>query len=139
MNIAQAFQTSSCVTDFAAKASDGWSWQVMARLNTFIRERIMHQVALRSRPQGCRVPAQIFRHLFGRNHRAIGGVAGQRAARRRRPSAAGFLSASVGADQAEPVMRSPVFNRTVTEPRTGRKPVTSQSARSVIASCPDTR
>jgi len=65
------------------------------------------------RPQGCRVPAQIFRHLFGRNHRAIVVWPATRA-RRRRPSAAGFFERKPSAPiRAEPVMRSPVFNRTV--------------------------
>ena len=37
-------------------------------------ERVMHDVAFRPGPEGCGVPAQIFRHLLGRDHRAIGGV-----------------------------------------------------------------
>ena len=40
------------------------------------RERIMHDVAFRPGPQRRRIPAQVFRHLFGRDHRAIGRVAG---------------------------------------------------------------
>ena len=39
------------------------------------RQRVMHDVAFRPGPQRRRVPAQIFRHLLGRDHRAVGGVA----------------------------------------------------------------
>src|SRR6266487_3741323 len=35
------------------------------------RQRIMHDVAFRPGPQRRRVPAQIFRHLLSRDHRAI--------------------------------------------------------------------
>ncbi len=40
------------------------------------RQRVMHDVAFWSGPQRRRVPAQIFRHFLGRDHRAIRRVAG---------------------------------------------------------------
>ncbi len=40
------------------------------------RERVVDQMTVRPGPQGRGIPAQIFRHLLGRNHRPIGGMAG---------------------------------------------------------------
>ena len=37
-------------------------------------QRIMHDVALRACPEGGCIPAQVFRHRFGGNHRAVGGM-----------------------------------------------------------------
>ena len=51
------------------------------------RERIVHEMALRTRPQGRGIPAQIFGHAIGRNHRAIGGVTGDARRDRPRPAA----------------------------------------------------
>ena len=63
------------------------------------RQRVMHDVAFRAGPQRRRVPAQILRHLLGRDHRAVGGVAGDA----RRPVRGDLLAhirpQPVGADQ----------------------------------------
>ena len=40
------------------------------------RQRIMHEMAFRAGPQRGRVPAQVLRHLLGRDHRTIGRMAG---------------------------------------------------------------
>ena len=40
------------------------------------RQRVVHDVAFRAGPQRRRVPAQVFGHLLGRNHRTVGGMTG---------------------------------------------------------------
>src|SRR6266850_1684343 len=66
------------------------------------RQRVMHDVAFRPGPQRRRVPAQIFRHLLGRNHRAVRRMPGHKWRSVRDHLLADVRPQPVGADQKPP-------------------------------------